>query len=133
MIVSSDKKKAIAVCVNNMATPNKAYLKLRTKGLDDNLTYKVKNCKVPVNIKDFGSLVNTVSPIHIKEKSILIDIAAKFVNFNCEKDEFVAKGSLLNNAGMKLSQGYAGTGFNDNTRIFKDYDSRMYIFESEEC
>lgn len=133
MIVSSDKKKAIAVCVNNMATPNKAYLKLRTKGLDDNLTYKVKNCKVPVNIKDFGSLVNTVSPIHIKEKSILIDIAAKFVNFNCEKDEFVAKGSLLNNAGMKLSQGYAGTGFNYNTRIFKDYDSRMYIFESEEC
>ena len=61
---------------------------------------------------------------------MLIDVAARFVNFNCENDEFIAKGSLLNNAGMKLSQGYAGTGFNDKTRIFKDYASRMYIFEA---
>lgn len=128
--VSKDKKIAIAVCVNKKAIPNKAYLKLRTKGLDDNLTYKVKNCKVPVNIKDFGSLVNTVSPIHIKENSKLIDIAAKFVKLDCESDEYVARGSLLNNAGLKLSQGYSGTGFNDKTRIFKDYDSRMYIFEA---
>lgn len=128
--VSKDKKIAIAVCVNKKAISNKAYLKLRTKGLDDNLTYKVKNCKVPVNIKDFGSLVNTVSPIHIKENSKLIDIAAKFVKLDCESDEYVASGSLLNNAGLKLSQGYSGTGFNDKTRIFKDYDSRMYIFEA---
>ena len=128
--VSKDKKTAIGMCINTMTNPNKAYLKFRTRGLKDELTYRVKNCKVPVDIRDFGSLVNTVSPIHLKEDSLLIDVAARFVNFNCEKDEFIAKGSLLNNAGMKLSQGYAGTGFNDKTRIFKDYASRMYIFEA---
>ena len=96
--VSKDKKTAIGMCINTMTNPNKAYLKFRTRGLKDELTYRVKNCKVPVDLRDFGSLVNTVSPIHLKEDSLLIDVAARFVNFNCENDEFIAKVSHLNNA-----------------------------------
>ena len=38
-------------------------------------------------------------------------------------------GSLLNTAGLTLSQGFAVTGFNGQTRLYQDFDARMYFLE----
>ena len=40
-------------------------------------------------------------------------------------------GSAIMNAGVKLLPAYAGTGFNDKTRVFSDYSARVYYMEEE--
>ncbi|MCR5747158.1 MAG: alpha-galactosidase [Lachnospiraceae bacterium] len=47
-----------------------------------------------------------------------------------EKMEIKALGSALNNCGVRLMYGYGGTGYNENTRIMKDMEARIYIFEA---
>ena len=51
---------------------------------------------------------------------------AKFKKLDGETEEYVVKGSLLNNAGVNLTQTFAGTGFGENTRLYADFEARMY-------
>ena len=44
-----------------------------------------------------------------------------------EKEEFTAKGALMMQNGVRLSQGFSGTGYNENVRLFPDFASRMYF------
>lgn len=40
-------------------------------------------------------------------------------------------GNMLMYNGVRLKQGFAGTGYNNETRYFQDFDSRMYFMEKE--
>ena len=70
-----------------------------------------------------------VSPIHIKKDSLLHNIVAKFYKVNGDEENYIVSGDVLNNAGVSLAQAFAGTGIGDNTRVYKDYESRMYFIE----
>ena len=41
-------------------------------------------------------------------------------------------GDAIMNAGIKLLPAYAATGFNEKTRLFSDFASRLYIIEESE-
>ena len=84
-----------------------------------------------VSIKAFGDLVNTVSPVHVKNNGIVQSVLDRFIKLDAEKEDFYSWGDTLMNAGVKLLPGYCGTGFNDKTRLFMDYSARMYFFEAE--
>ena len=107
-------------------------INLKTKGLNENYKYHFYNQQFRVNVKDFGDLINMVSPVHIKKDSFLHNMVAKFYKINSEKEDYIVGGSVLNNAGVALSQSFAGTGIGENTRVYKDYDSRMYFIERVE-
>ena len=49
-----------------------------------------------------------------------------------ETEDYIAYGSLLNEAGVNLKEGFAGIGVNGDTRIMKDFDSRLYYMEEAE-
>ena len=104
---------------------------LKACGLDDNTVYHVFNIRSKHNIKEFGDLVNQVSPIHIKQDSLLHSLIAKFYKLDGELEDYTVTGSVLNNAGIKLKQAFTGTGYNDETRLFKDFASRMYFIEAK--
>ena len=76
--------------------------------------------------------MNTISPIHIKQDSILHNVIAKFVKLDGEVEEAFAYGDLLMNHGVKLKQAFGGTGFNKEVRTFQDFDSRIYFMEEED-
>ena len=95
-------------------------------GLDPALTYRLYNISGRVNVKLFGSLINTMAPIHVKQDSLLHNIIARVVKMGEEKEEFTAKGSVLMR-GVGLSQAFCGSGFNDQVRLFPDFASRMYF------
>ena len=80
-------------------------------------------------MKEFGDLINTVAPIHIKKNSIAHNMVAKFVKMDGEQEDYVVSGSLLNHAGVKLKQGFSSTGYNDQVRFFQDGASRIYLVE----
>ena len=130
MVVSKDKKKAVALCWEDMCKANSFYIKLRTTGLED-ANYHVYYEEKKHNIKEFGGLINQVSPIHIKADSVIHNTVAKFYKLDGESLDIVVHGQTLNNAGIKLNQAFGGTGLDAPTRVFQDFASRLIYFEMD--
>ena len=128
-IVNDDKTEAIVIMVQDNVRPHTSQVNLRLRGLNDEYKYHFYKPKAKVNVKDFGDLINMVSPIHIKKDSLLHNIVAKFYKVNGDEENYIVSGDVLNNAGISLAQAFAGTGIGDNTRVYKDYESRMYFVE----
>ena len=48
-----------------------------------------------------------------------------------ETEQYQASGSVLM-AGVKLSQAFGGTGYDERTRLFSDFASRLYFINAKE-
>lgn len=125
-VVSDDKNRAVGMVMQELTRANTQYEYYKPTGLDPDRTYRLYNIAGKVNVKLFGSLINTMTPVHVKQDSLLHDIIARVVKLGEEKEECTAKGSVLMQ-GVKLSQGFNGTGYNDQVRLFPDFASRMYF------
>ena len=101
------------------------------KGLDAEKKYVFTNRNLRYNVKEFGDLVNTVAPIHIRQDSLIHNVLAKFVTMPGETECYTATGGSLM-SGVKIHQAFAGTGYNDETRYFQDFGSRIYFMEQVE-
>ena len=129
MIVSRDKRKAVAFAVEKGSRPNNDYRIIRTVRVDEDKIYNVVNRVVPLKLKEFGSLVNAVAPVHVKQDGIVHNIMDKVVHMNGEEQKNTAQGAAFNRHGLALNANFAGTGYNDQTRIMRTGDTRLYIFE----
>ena len=78
---------------------------------------------------DFGSLVNTMAPVHVKQDGIIHHLIDKFTNFTGEEQKETATGASLKNRGLSLNGSFAGTGYSQDTRIMRTGDTRLYLFE----
>ena len=130
-VVSEDKKKAAGAIFQKNVVPNTTYQYYRAAGLDQKKKYHFYNIPKKLNIMDFGDLVNTVSPVHIKQGGRAHELISKFVKLDGESEDIYVYGNLLMNAGIKLSPGFNGLGHSDKVRVFGDYASRMYFMEAE--
>ena len=130
--VSEDKKKAVGLIMQKLVVPNFRFEYFKAKGLDEDTRYHFYNRHLKHNVKEFGDLVNTVAPIHIKQDSLLHNVVAKFVKMDGETEDLYAYGDTLMYAGVHLKQGFAGTGYNDKVRHYQDFGSRIYFMEAEE-
>ncbi len=130
--VSEDQMQAVGMVMQELVTPNTQLLTFKAAGLDPKRRYRFYNIPGRVDIKLFGSLVNTMAPIHVKQDSLLHNAIAKFVKMSAEKEECTVSGSVLMNSGVKLAQGFSGTGFNDKVRVFPDFASRMYFMIADD-
>ncbi len=126
---AKDQKKAIGFMMNALSTPNMSTAVYKAKGLDPEMLYRFQNVPVSHELKEFGSLVNHVSPIHVKQNSLLHSLMNQFVKIDGEKEEYVVPGDLLMEAGVHLKQGFGGTGYNSNVRFLVDFTSRLYTME----
>ncbi|MCR5101457.1 MAG: alpha-galactosidase, partial [Butyrivibrio sp.] len=131
MIVDKDKSRAAVFVIETKSRPNSDFMQIKTKGLDEDRVYHITNRVTPLNVKDFGSLVNTMAPIHVKQDGIIHNVINHFVHMNGEKEDMLCSGAALNSCGVRLASSYAGTGYNENTRIMRPGDARMYLFEAE--
>lgn len=132
-VVSKDKKKAIGMIMQREVQPNFIFAKFVAKGLDPDKQYHFFGQQRKYNIKEFGDLVNTVAPIHIKPDSLLHNTLAKFVKMDGETEDCVCTGDAIMYDGIKLKQGFAATGYSDQVRHFPDYASRLYFMEETDA
>ena len=128
--VSEDRRRAVGMVMRELAEPNQQYEDFRAAGLNPKLLYRFYNVPKRVNLLDFGDLVNTVSPVHIKQDSLAHNMVALFVTLPGEREEYTISGAVLMNGGVRLAPAYGGTGFNENTRVFPDFSSRLYFMEA---
>ena len=93
--------------------------------------YHFYNRKLKYNIKEFGDLVNTVSPVHIKQDSLTHQVLSKLVKMDGETEDCHAAGDMLMYHGVKLKQAFGGTGYNNEVQYVQDFAARMYFMEEE--
>ncbi|MBO5552052.1 MAG: alpha-galactosidase [Lachnospiraceae bacterium] len=113
MIVSEDRRTALGFCLRRYFIPNDTYQVFKTKGLEDSYIYHVTNRVCGRDASDFGSLMKSGGWLE------------------GEKEDSLCRGSVLNSCGIRLMQSYCGTGYNERTRVMKDLEARIYIFEAE--
>ncbi len=130
-VVSEDKTKAVAMLFQSLVSPNDQGDCIRVHGLEEDAKYRFYNKPFKIDIRMFGDLINTISPIHVKNGSAIHDIISLFVRLDGEKEDVQTYGDVLEEAGVMLSPKYSSRGFNDNTRVFPDFASRMYFIEKK--
>lgn len=127
--VSEDQSRAVGMLLQRQVVPNAQFEYFQAKGLDPDAAYHFYNRLLKVNVKDFGDLVNTLSPVHIRQDSLLHELVARFVKLDGECEDVIACGDVLMYAGVKLKQAFAGTGYSEEVRHFQDFGSRLYFLE----
>ena len=129
--VSPDKTRAVVLLLQELSEANVQAHRLQLRGLDPDKTYRLYNIPGRVDVKVFGSLINTVTPVHVRQDSVLHNVIAKQVKMNGETENVTATGSVLMHTGVMLSPAFSGSGFNEKVRIFPDFAARLYFLEAE--
>lgn len=130
MVISEDRKEAIIAHFNGLQTllPSEAYL--YGEHFIDDVLYKVEVLKQPHNIKKFGSLINTILPVHVNPNGMLVHSMSKRKTMESEIESYVVYGSMLNTPSIRLKPEWAGNGFDDKVRLLGDFGSRIYYIHA---
>lgn len=128
-VVSPDKKKAAGMLMQMLVHPNSETAIFTPKGLDPDKDYHFYNRALKYNIKDFGSLINAVSPVHVRPDSFAHNMLAKKVHMDGELEDIKSSGSALMYAGVHLKPSFASVGYNNDVRYYPDFGSRIYLVE----
>lgn len=130
--VSSDKTRAAAMILQELTVPNQQHQSFTAAGLAPDRRYHMYSIAERLDIKQFGSLINTASPVHIKQDSFMHNVLCSVVKMNTESEDMTVSGSVLMSGGISLKPAFSGTGFNENVRVFPDFSSRLYFLEAVE-
>ncbi|MCR5427111.1 MAG: alpha-galactosidase [Lachnospiraceae bacterium] len=130
--VAPDHRRAVGFLMQMLAVPNTQFHTYFARGLSGDRIYHFYNRKLKYDVRNFGDLVNMVSPVHLKQDSVLLDIVARFVKMEGETEDVYASGDSLMYGGVHLKQAFGGTGYNEEVRYFQDFGSRIYFMESQE-
>ena len=87
--VSKDRKKAVGFLMQRLVVPNTRYEYYQAKGLLGDTKYHFYNRQLKYNVKEFGDLVNTIAPIHIKQDSLIHNVVAKFVKMDGKRKTYM--------------------------------------------
>lgn len=130
--VSGDQKKAVGFFMQKLAEPNQPHAIFKAKGLRPDWKYHFYSRQTDCDIREFGDLINTVAPVHIRQGSLLHQAAAKLVKLPGEKEDYELYGDVLMYGGVRLQPAFSGTGYKEGIRHFPDFASRLYFMEAEE-
>lgn len=132
LCVSPDRTKAVGLLLQELAQPNRQAQRFYCTGLDPGKRYHFYNIPQRLDVRLFGSMINSVSPFHIKPDSLMYHLIVKAVKLMEEAEDVLASGEVLMRTGIALRQAFSGTGFNDKVRVFTDFSSRLYFIEAEQ-
>jgi len=132
MVVSSDKKEALYGNYLGLVKPNPKIDKLFVTGLNDKYHYNITTRTQYTNIKTFGTMINHISPIKIKEDHLIQNFLDKFYMFKLETEFINMNGDQLMKCGFFPKHQFTGTGYNKDVRIMGDFGSRIYKISAKE-
>ncbi|MBR2131792.1 MAG: alpha-galactosidase [Oscillospiraceae bacterium] len=129
--VAENQKAAITLLFQQENHPNAPAQRLLAKGLNHRGTYRITVRPSKIQLKDFGGLVNMISPVHIRQGSLMESAAEKVMNLHSEQEDITASGDLLMTCGAFIKQGFSGTGWDNETRVMGDCGSRLYLLREK--
>jgi len=132
-MVSDDKKFAVSMILQLMVIPNSQSAVIHPQGLDPDILYRLNGRKLSYSILEFGSLVNTAAPVHIRADGHNHHLLDKFIRMPGEEESHKMYGDAIMNAGIHLKSAFAAVGYNDQVRFYQDYASRIYTISDAEA
>ncbi|WP_249030566.1 alpha-galactosidase [Tannockella kyphosi] len=114
--VSKDRTIAIGCYLQTLVKANFVSGYFKAKGLCNNGQYHFTNRMITFDEKELGNLVDQVKKDEMNR-------------FCCEQEDYTINGLVLSTIGVRLKQGFGGSHYNENIRIFQDFASRIYIME----
>ncbi len=131
-VLSKDKKTSIIGHFNVLQLTHAPETILNANGLLDEQKYTVGVVALEHNIKEFGGLINMLTPIHLNPNGWLVNVLSKKMTIPYEKESYVVYGSVLNNKGIILNPEWSSSGLNDGVRVLEDFGSRLYVVKADE-
>ena len=131
-VLSKDKKQCVIGHFNVLQKTNAPESFLDAKDLLDDQKYKIDVVHIEHNIKEFGGLVNMLTPFHVNPNGWLVNFISKRMTIPGEKESYVTYGSVLNNRGLILNPEWSASGMNEGVRILEDFGSRLYVITLDE-
>lgn len=107
------------------------YDKLYVRGLDDNRIYTIKSKSFIHNIRQFGHLINLVSPVKVNADGMLVGNISKIRGMDASAQLYQASGAALKE-GLCLNPLFVSSGYNNYIRIPLDFGSDMYVIKEKE-
>jgi alpha-galactosidase len=109
-VVSEDKKEAIVLTYQRLAVANPKGDILKLIDIEPEMLYEVKTRK------------QILHHPQTEGEGVIMS----------ETEEYQIYGDMLMNAGIKLSQQFAGIGIGENTRVMGDFATRLYVIKEIE-
>ena len=131
-VSNKDKTKFIVFTFNALQSLIAKETALEVKGVDDEALYEVDVVGVNHDIREFGGLVNQITPFHVNPHGNLVALAANFIKMPAEIDSYVVKGSLLSGGAVKLTPEWSASGLSDKVRVLRDFGNRLYIITKKD-
>lgn len=125
-VSSKDGSEAMSLIMQSLATPNDSHDVLYVRGLIDDVKYHIEVRENTYDLRGFGGLVNYVAPFHVKQDGFIHRIIAKFYKMPSEKESHEMYGDAMMYAGVHIKPRFASLGYNENTRYYPDFGSRIY-------
>ena len=88
--------------------------------------YVVKAKEQKISLGQFGSLINMVSPVHVKTDGKLHKVIDNNITLKNPDEYQIVSGDVLAYGGIRLCPQFSGTGFSSGTRVLGDFGSIIY-------
>lgn len=125
-VSAKDGSEAMSLIMQSLATPNESHDVLYVRGLIDDVKYHIEVRENTYDLRGFGGLVNYVAPFHVKQDGFIHRVIAKFYKMPSEKESHEMYGDTMMYAGVHIKPRFASLGYNENTRYYPDFGSRIY-------
>ena len=125
-VSSKDGSEAMSLIMHSLAMPNYSHDVLYVRGLTDDVKYHIEVRENTYDLRGFGGLVNYVAPFHVKQDGFIHRVIAKFYKMPSEKESHEMYGDAMMYAGVHIKPRFASLGYNENTRYYPDFGSRIY-------
>lgn len=131
MVVNEDRSQAIYGYYQKLMKPNPPLERLPLVALAGNVRYRLSTRPQFSRLKTFGTLINMISPISLKEDRFIHNSLDRFYRFPHEIEAFEVEGDELLAHGFAPMHHFTGSGATNQTRIVTDFGSRLYLFEKD--
>ena len=109
LVVSEDRREAIACLFQFRAEPAHTQDILRLTGLNDALLYEIEGRAQYLSLRAFGSLVKHALPVKLNGEGAPMAMLAARYRFPMPEEQYLAGGDMLQKSGLRLRQQFGGT------------------------
>lgn len=126
MVANTDFSEMLVLDFQTLNRPNIGPEVLRIPFARPDYDYEFSARVQKVPIRDFGSLINMVSPVAIKSGGKLRKVIDDNVMLSSSDEHCIVSGDVLAYGGIRLNPQFCGTGFTQDVRVLGDFGSRLY-------
>lgn len=127
--VSPDGKQAAAGFFQTLQHAVEGYDYIKVLGLNKEERYQVQTKEQFLYISRFGGLMKHVLPVELDPNGLILRTANRHYTLKDCVETYEADGAMLE-AGILLNNQFAGSYYNEQTRLLGDYGSSLYLITS---